>query len=64
MITFLVKSLPKLHEPPLSNAIPYQLYTYFSLSLFFTTLVAPNKQLLNLKLLVLLKFYAMQESSV
>ena len=44
-------SLSKLHEPALSNAIPYPLYTYFSLS-FFTILVAQNKQFLNLKLLV------------
>ena len=52
MITFLAKSLSKLHEPALSNVIPHPLYTYFSLSLFFTILVALNKQFLNLKLLV------------
>ena len=52
MITFLAKSLPKLHEPALSNVIPYPLYTYFSILLFFTVKVALNKQFLNLKLLV------------
>ena len=31
---------------------PHPLYAYFSLSLFFITLVAPNKEFLNLKLLV------------
>ena len=35
--------LPKLHEPALSNAIPYSLYTYF-LSVLLATLNAPNKQ--------------------
>ena len=50
--TFLVKSLLNLHESALSNGIPYPLYTRFSLSLFFTTLVAPNKQFLNLNLVV------------
>ena len=44
-------SLLKLHEPALSNIIPYPLYTNFTLSLFCTRLVAPNKQFLNLKLL-------------
>ena len=34
------------------NVIPSQLYTYLSLSLFFTILVHPDKQFLNLKLLV------------
>ena len=45
-------SLLKLHELALSDVIPYPLYTYFSLSLFFTILVGPNMELLNLKLLV------------
>ena len=50
-------SLPKiitpwLHEHALSSIIQYLWYTYFSLSIFFTILVAPNKQFLNLKLLV------------
>ena len=31
---------------------PHPLHAYFSLSLFFVTLVAPNKEFLNLKLLV------------
>ena len=52
MITFLAKSLSKLHEAALLNVTMYPLYIYFSLSLFFTTLVDPNKQFLNLKLLV------------
>ena len=52
IITFLAVSLSKLHEPTLSNVVPQPLYTYFSLSLLFTTLVAPNKQFLNSKLLV------------
>ena len=50
--TFLVKPLSKLPNPVLSNVIPYPLYRYFSLSLlslFFTILVASNKQFLNLK---------------
>ena len=51
-IKFLANSLTKLHESALSNVIPYPLYTCFSLLLIFTTLVAPNKQSLNLKLLV------------
>ena len=42
MIILLARSLLKLHEPALSNVIPYPLYT----------LVAPNKKFLNLKLLV------------
>ena len=50
--TFLAQSLPKRHESALSNVILYPLYTYFSLSLFFTIIVARNKQLLNLKLFV------------
>ena len=50
--TFLAKSLSKSHEPRLSNVIPYPLYIHFYLSLLFTILVAPNKQFLNLKLLV------------
>ena len=52
IITFLAVSLLKLYQPVLSNVIPYPLYTNFSLSIFFTILVAPNKQFLNLKLLV------------
>ena len=52
IITFLAVSLSKLPEPALSNAIPYPLYTYYSLSLIFTILVAPNKQFINLRLLV------------
>ena len=44
--------LLKLRELALTIVIPYPRYIYFSLSLFFTTLVAPNKQFLNLKLLV------------
>ena len=51
IITFLAKSSTKLHEPAISNIIPYPLYRYFSLSLFLIILVAPNKQFLNLKLL-------------
>ena len=50
--TSLVKPLSKLPNPVLSNVSPYPLYTYFSLSLlslFFTILVASNKQFLNLK---------------
>ena len=49
IISFVAKSLSKLNEPTLSNGIPYPLYTYSSLSLFFTILVATNKQFLNLK---------------
>ena len=49
IITFLVVPLPKLHQSVLLNVTPYPLYTYFSLSLFFTELVAPNKQFLNSK---------------
>ena len=52
MKIFLAKSLSKLHESALSNVISYPLYTHLSLSLIFTILVAPNKQFLNLKLLV------------
>ena len=52
IITFLAVSLPELHETVLLNVIPYPLYTYFFLSLFLAILVAPNKQFLNLKLLV------------
>ena len=52
MITFLAKSLSKFHEPALPNVILYPPYAYFSLTLFFTILAAPNKQFLNLKLLV------------
>ena len=52
IITFLVVSLPKLHQSVLLNVIPWPLYTYFSFSLLFTILVASNKQFLNLKLLV------------
>ena len=52
IITFLAKSLSKLREPVLSNVIPYPLYTYFSLLLFYTILVVPKKQFLILKLLV------------
>ena len=52
IITFLAKLLSKLHEPALSNATPDLLYAYFSLSLVFTILVAPNKQFLSLKLLL------------
>ena len=51
-ITFLAKSISKLHEPALSNVIQYPLFTCYSLSLFFTILVAPNNQFLNLNLLV------------
>ena len=49
---FLAKPLTKFHEPALSNTVLLPLYTHFSLELFFTILVTPNKQLLNLKLLV------------
>ena len=35
VIALLAKSLSKFHAPTLSNVIPYPLYTYFSLSLFF-----------------------------
>ena len=52
IITFLAKPISKLPELALSNVISYPLYTYFSLSLLFTILVAANKQFLNLKLLV------------
>ena len=48
----MAESLSKPHEPALSNDIPYELYTYFSLSLFFIVLVAPKKQFLSLKLSV------------
>ena len=57
IIIFRAKSLSNLHELALSNVSPYPLYTYLSLSLislslFFTILVAPNKEFLNLELLV------------
>ena len=52
IISFVAKSLSKLNEPTLSNGIPYPLYAYSSLSLFFNILVATNKQFLNLKLLI------------
>ena len=52
IITFLAVSLPKLHQSVLLNVIPYSLYKYFYLSLFFDILVAPNKQFLNFKLLI------------
>ena len=45
-------SLSNFHEPALSNVVSELLYTYFFLSLSFTMLVAPNKQFLNLRLLV------------
>ena len=51
-ITFLAKSLSELHEHALSKVNLYPLYTYFSFSLFFTILVAPNKKIFNLKLFV------------
>ena len=51
IITFLAVSLSKLHKPALSNLIPCH-YKHTFLSLFFTILVAPNKQFLNLKVLV------------
>ena len=44
-------SLSNFQLPFPSNAIPYPLYTYLLLSLFFTILVAPNKQSLNIKFL-------------
>ena len=44
--------LSKLHGSELPNVILYPLYTYFPLSLFFTRLLAPNNQFLNLKLLL------------
>ena len=50
IITFPAKSFSKLHEPALSNATPYPLYTSVSLSLFQTILVATNKQFSKLKL--------------
>ena len=43
IITFLVVSISKLQIPTLSNVIPYPLYTFFSLSLFFIIFVNPNK---------------------
>ena len=52
IITFLALLLQKHHQSALLNVIPYLLYIYISLSLFFTILVSPNKQLLNPKLLV------------
>ena len=51
LITFLAKSLWKHNELTLSNVISYPLSKYFSLSIFFTILVTPNKQFVNLKLL-------------
>ena len=51
IITFLAKPIPKLHNPPASNAMSKPLYTYLLLLLFFTILVAPHKQFFNLKLL-------------
>ena len=51
-ITFLAVPLSKLHQPALSNVTLYPRYMYFSISLFFTILVAPNKLFLNLKVLV------------
>ena len=44
-------SLTTLHEPTLLNVF-HSHYTLFIISLFFATLVEPNKQFLNLKLLV------------
>ena len=55
IITISALPLSKLHKRALSDVISYPPYTYFSLSLFFTILVAPNKQFLNLKLLVISK---------
>ena len=52
IIVFLANLLWKLRETQLPNVISYLLYTYLSLSLFFTILVAPNKQFLNSKLLM------------
>ena len=52
--TISVKSLPKLHAPALSNAIPQPLYTYLFLLLLLLSLflVAPNKHFFfNTKLL-------------
>ena len=43
IIIFLAVSLSTLFQHELSNVIPYPLYTYFSLSLNFTILVAPIK---------------------
>ena len=51
LITFLAKSLWKHNELTLSNVISYPLSKYFSLSIFFTILVTPNKKFVNLKLL-------------
>ena len=51
LIRFIVVSLSKLQKVALLNISPYPPYTNFSLSIFFTILVAPNKQFLNLKLL-------------
>ena len=50
IVTFLAVPLPKLYQSP-SNAIPQPLYTHLLLSLFFTILVAPNKQYFNVKVL-------------
>ena len=63
VIIFLSVSSSKLQKSAPSNVVPYLLYTYFSLSLLlyyyiflyhyhFTILVGPNKQVLNLRLLV------------
>lgn len=50
--TFLARPLPKIYEPYPSNAIPYQLHTYFSLSSVFIIVVAPKKiQFFNVKFL-------------
>ena len=51
IITLLAVSLSKLLQSVLLSIIPYSLYTY-SLSLLLTILVDPNKEFLNLKLLV------------
>ena len=42
IITFLAVPLSKPHQPALSNAIPYPLYSDFSLSIFLAMLVPPN----------------------
>ena len=48
-MTFLAKSLPKLHEPAPTNDILQPLFTYLLLYLFATIIIARSKHFINTK---------------
>ena len=48
---FLAKSLPKLHEPSPSNAIPWPLKVNLLFIVFLTNVTVPNKQFFREQLL-------------